>query len=80
MGLIEIELDVDEVRRMVDELLSRHQIEALAVCLLQSFINPDHENKIRELIDTHYPGLFVSTSASVLPYACLLYTSPSPRD
>ena len=54
---------------MVDELLSRQLIEALAVCLLQSFINPDHENKIRELIDTHYPGLFVSTSASVLPYA-----------
>jgi len=68
-GSMEIELNLDEVRRMVDELLSRHQIEALAVCLLQSFINPDHENKIRELIDTHYPGLFVSTSASVLPYA-----------
>jgi len=68
-GSVEIELNLDEVRRMVDELLSRHQIEALAVCLLQSFINPDHENKIRELIDTHYPGLFVSTSASVLPYA-----------
>ncbi|MBI18941.1 MAG: methylhydantoinase [Proteobacteria bacterium] len=68
-GSIEIELDVDEVRRMVDELLSRHPIEAFAVCLLQSFINPDHENKIRDLIETHYPSVFVSTSASVLPYA-----------
>ncbi len=31
-GSMEIELNLDEVRRMVDELLSRHQIEALAVC------------------------------------------------
>ena len=42
-------------------------VEAVAVCLLFSFVNPAHEARIGALIDEELPGVFVSLSSQVLP-------------
>ncbi|MDH3668730.1 MAG: hydantoinase/oxoprolinase family protein [Paracoccaceae bacterium] len=43
--------------------------EAVAICLLHAYANPTHEERLRDLILTRRPGLFVSTSSEVTPEA-----------
>lgn len=45
--------------------LAREQVESLALCLLFSFVNPEHEHIIAE--QARAMGLYVSASADVLP-------------
>ncbi len=54
---------LDEVRRLVEE---RH-VDAIAVCLLSSFVNPVHEKRVVHLIAERYPNLFVTPSYQVFP-------------
>ena len=42
-------------------------VEAVAVCLLFSFVNPEHESRVGTLIDEELPDVFVSLSSQVLP-------------
>ncbi len=42
-------------------------VKCIAVCLLHSYANGEHERKIGELIKKHYPDVFVSLSCEVLP-------------
>jgi N-methylhydantoinase A len=59
-------LDPSEVERVLDRLLAE-KIEALAVCLLNSYANPVHEERIAEIVRRRAPGLTLSVSAEVLP-------------
>jgi N-methylhydantoinase A len=59
-------LDPAEVERVLDRLLAE-KIEALAVCLLNSYANPVHEERIAEIVRSRAPGLTLSVSAEVLP-------------
>ena len=68
-GTVETALDEKAVRRAVDVLVNEHKIEALAICFLQSFVNAAHEERAREIVERDHPGLYISTSADVLPYA-----------
>lgn len=43
--------------------------EAVAVCLLHSYANPSHEERLRDLIGRARPGLAVSISSEVSPEA-----------
>ena len=65
-GKIQTELSEREVLEAVQELNSRHGITSLAVCFINSYRNPVHERRAREIISREYPGLPVSTSADVL--------------
>jgi N-methylhydantoinase A len=65
-GRISRPLDLGEVERVLDRLVAE-KIEALAVCLLNSYANPAHEERIAELVRTRAPGLTLSVSAEVLP-------------
>jgi len=59
-------LDEDAVRTVVRE--SREQgVEAVAVCLLHSYINPDHEKRVGEIIKEEMPDCFVSLSSELSP-------------
>lgn len=49
------------------EILRHEQVEAVAVCLLFSFRNPDHEQRIRALAKTKLPGVPVTISSSISP-------------
>ncbi|PIP35051.1 MAG: hydantoinase, partial [Desulfobacterales bacterium CG23_combo_of_CG06-09_8_20_14_all_52_9] len=42
-------------------------MESLAVCLINSFENPVHEMRIKEIVKEKAPNLFLSTSFEVLP-------------
>ena len=65
-GKIERALDAGEAERVVDALLAE-KVEAIAVCLLHSFTNPVHEQRIAEIIRRKAPGLPTSISCEVLP-------------
>lgn len=41
--------------------------ESLAVCLLWSFRNPQHEQEIGKYLETHYPGLPYTLSSALTP-------------
>ena len=45
--------------------LRREQVDSVAICLLFSFVNPEHEHAIAEQVRA--AGLYVSASADVLP-------------
>ncbi|MDO8210102.1 hydantoinase/oxoprolinase family protein [Conexibacter sp. CPCC 206217] len=65
-GRVVIALDDGEVRRAIAELLAAGA-EALAVGFLWSFLEPSHEQRVRELIEQEAPGLFVSCSHEIAP-------------
>jgi N-methylhydantoinase A len=65
-GKVERALDPKEVEREVDILL-KEGVEAIAVCLLNSFANPAHELAIKQIIEKKAPGLPYSISYEVLP-------------
>ena len=66
-GQIENDLSEREVLEAVQELNSRHGIDSLAVCFINSYRNPAHERRAGEIISRDFPGISVSTSADVLP-------------
>src|SRR5947207_13837688 len=53
-GEVVTELDEDEVRDQVRRLQGAG-VEAVAVCLLHSYLNPDHERPIKELVLEELP-------------------------
>src|SRR3989441_9514017 len=65
-GTILKPLDPAAVERALDHLLAE-KIEALAVCLIHSYANPVHEQRIAEIVRRKAPGLTLSVSADVLP-------------
>ena len=59
-------LDEDAVRAAISSLLE-DDIEALAICLLHSYVNPIHEMRIEEITRELAPDLFISRSSATLP-------------
>ena len=58
-------LDEDGVRA-VAEALAEAEVEAVAVCLLFSFLHPAHEQRVGELLREALPDVHVSLSCEVL--------------
>ena len=67
-GSVETALDEAGVLESVRTLIAEHEIQALAVCFLHSYVNPAHEQRAGALVARHFPGLHVSTSADIFPY------------
>jgi N-methylhydantoinase A len=63
-GVVE-PLDEDELGRLVEELRGSGA-EAVAICLLFSYLDPVHERAIAERLRAELPGLHVSASHQVL--------------
>lgn len=59
-------LDTAGVEREV-RAMQREGVEALAVCLLHSYKNPDHELAVAEIIRRVAPSLHLSLSSEVIP-------------
>ena len=53
--------------RDVARILKRREIETIAVCFINSFTNPAHENRMAEILAEELPGVAVTTSSDVLP-------------
>lgn len=65
-GNVVTALDPEEVRAIVGELVAEG-IESIAICFLNSYINPAHEIAAKQLIEAEFPKLLVSASCDVLP-------------
>ena len=65
-GEIIRELTEEEARRVMAEVVSAG-VECVAVCLLFSFLVPEHEQLLKRIAQEH--GLYVSVSHEVLPEA-----------
>jgi N-methylhydantoinase A len=60
--------DEQQILAAARDLVDRCSVEALAVCFLNSYRNPQHERLAVELVAAEYPQLKVSASSSVFPY------------
>ncbi|GGJ71675.1 hydantoinase/oxoprolinase family protein [Streptomyces brasiliensis] len=65
-GKVLVPLDEDEVRSVAQSLVDQG-VEAIAVCLLWSFKNGVHEQRVRELIHEIAPDMYVTLSSEVSP-------------
>jgi N-methylhydantoinase A/oxoprolinase/acetone carboxylase beta subunit/N-methylhydantoinase B/oxoprolinase/acetone carboxylase alpha subunit len=65
-GDVLVALDEDEVRERVRRLRNAG-VEAVAVCLLHSYLNPEHERRIKEILLEEFPEAYLSVSHEVLP-------------
>ena len=59
-------LDEDDARR-VARLLGKRNVNTIAVCFMNSYANPQHEIRMREILEEELPDATVSTSAEILP-------------
>ncbi|MBC9942938.1 hydantoinase/oxoprolinase family protein [Leucobacter sp. cx-328] len=60
------ELNEAEARNLA-ELLKRREVKTIAVCFLNSYANPAHEFRMREILQEVIPDATITTSAEVLP-------------
>src|SRR5580704_2538215 len=65
-GQIEKPLDEASVKRAVDFLVAEG-VETIAVCLLHSYLNPAHEERVKEIVARLAPATTLCISADVLP-------------
>jgi N-methylhydantoinase A/oxoprolinase/acetone carboxylase beta subunit len=65
-GEVEIELDEAAVREAARELAAKG-VESIAVCFLFSFINPAHEQRVREILTEEVPDAYVFLRSEVAP-------------
>src|SRR5215467_9251195 len=65
-GAVQTPLAVAEVEAALDRLM-REGVEALAVCLINSYANPVHEEQIKALVSRRAPELVTCYSIEVLP-------------
>jgi N-methylhydantoinase A len=65
-GEVVAPLDVKSVTVAIER-LREEQVEAVAVCLLHSYANPEHERLIGEIIKRELPDCFLSLSVDILP-------------
>ena len=65
-GNIQKPLDRTDVRQAIERLLTE-DVEAIAICLINSFVNPVHEQLILEVMQEMAPDLPCCTSYNVLP-------------
>ncbi|MCW3834526.1 hydantoinase/oxoprolinase family protein [Sphingomonas canadensis] len=69
-GSVFAPLDEERVIAILDE-LAEQRVEAIAVCLLWSIVNPAHELRLGELIEARLPGI---------PYTLSHQLNPIPRE
>lgn len=65
-GKVVVELDESEALTAIRELLDEG-VDAIAVSLLWSFANPEHEHRLKKLIEQESPQTYVCLSSDVSP-------------
>lgn len=65
-GTVETPLDEEEVR-VVARRIRELDVHAVAVCLLYSFMHPEHERRVAEILRAELDGVYVTLSSEVLP-------------
>jgi N-methylhydantoinase A len=65
-GDVVVPLNEEEAVAAIDSLVAAG-VESIAVTLLWSFVNDDHERRLAELLDERAPGVFQSISSRLAP-------------
>lgn len=65
-GEVLVPLRPDELNRLAAE-LKACKVEAVAVCLLWSFMNPRHEQEIKQVLREKLPHVYCSISSEISP-------------
>ena len=65
-GQVVTPLDEKALAEVVEQ-IAESGVEAVAVCLLHSYRNPDHERRIGKAIAARLPNVIISLSADVVP-------------
>ena len=65
-GTVSRKVDRKAVKEIA-KLLAKEKVSSVAVCLLNSYKNPESERAVREVVQAAMPDVFVSLSAEVAP-------------
>ncbi|CAM3624755.1 Acetone carboxylase beta subunit [Bordetella sputigena] len=65
-GAVAEPLDEDDVRRAALE-LKADGVDAIAICYLHAYRNPDHETRSRDIVKEILPDAYICLSSEVLP-------------
>ncbi len=65
-GAETVPLDVDAVRRAIEQFRAEG-VEAVSICFMNSFANPEHERAAAELVRSEMPGAYLTVSTDLLP-------------
>jgi len=60
-------LDVAVMRERLQALKSKENIEALTICLMNSYVSDAHERQVAEIAADVFPDIPISVSADILP-------------
>jgi len=65
-GEVLLGLDEDSVKQAA-ELFAKHGVEAVAICFLFSFLNPEHERRAAAILARRLSGVAISQSHAISP-------------
>ena len=64
-GTVAVPLDEDAVAKDLTAALREGAFEAVAVCLINAYVNPAHEARVAQILDEQLAGVLVTTSADI---------------
>jgi N-methylhydantoinase A len=65
-GEVIVPLDEAQARQCIRELVAQG-VESIAICLLWSFRNSAHEQRLAQIVEEEAPGMFVTMSSLLVP-------------
>jgi N-methylhydantoinase A len=66
-GAVVTPLDEDALRRDLQALYDRGEVEALTICLINAYINPEHERRVAAIAAEIFGATPISVSSDVVP-------------
>ncbi|MCY3749835.1 MAG: hydantoinase/oxoprolinase family protein [Gammaproteobacteria bacterium] len=65
-GAVVVKLNEERAREVIRK-LSSAGASSFAICLLWSFVNETHEQRLREIVEEECPGAYISISCEIAP-------------
>lgn len=65
-GEVMVALDEEQARAAIRE-LAGDDVQAVGICLLWSFLHPEHEERVARIVAEELPGVHVTTSTDLIP-------------
>lgn len=65
-GSVRIPLDEQSVQHAI-EALKASAVEAVAICFLFSYVNPEHEERVRAAVQAALPDVYITASHDIVP-------------
>ncbi len=66
-GEVLVPIDDAQVEAALDTLIGERGAEAIAVCLMHSYVNPAHEERVRRILARRHPKTYASISSEGFP-------------